>query len=111
MEQVRIDEVKQAFARDGYVVLPGVLDAQAIAELNADIDLLMAEKGFPEAHTEFAAAFRFPSVMKLVENERVLPAVVNLLGYNLQLHISSLSIKRPMAAADGSNFAGGKIPT
>jgi ectoine hydroxylase-related dioxygenase (phytanoyl-CoA dioxygenase family) len=109
MEREAIDQLKSAFARDGFVILRNILRSEDIAALHADIDSLMAEKGHPSALSSFGAAMTYPNVLKLVEHDQVLPVVVNLLGYNLQLHLSSLSVKRPVEQAEGSPFEGGKI--
>lgn len=108
---IEMDGLKADFARDGFVILRNVLAPESIAALNADMDRIMADEGQPNAHTVFNAAMQFPSVMKLLENETILPIVVNLLGFNLQLHVSTLSIKRPLEKVDDTTFRGGKIPT
>lgn len=104
-----IEQLKSAFARDGFVMLRDILSREDIAALHADIDSLMEDKGHPSALSAFGAAMTYPNVLKLVEHARVLPVVVNLLGYNLQLHLSSLNVKRPVEQVDGSSFRGGKI--
>ena len=109
MSQETIEQLKSVFARDGFVMLRNVLAGEEITALHADIDTLLEEKGHPIALSSFGAAMRFPSVLKLAEHERVLPVVVNLLGYNLQLHLSSLNVKRPVGQVDGASYKGGKI--
>ena len=104
-----MDKLKADFARDGYVMLRGVLSRTEIAALHADIDQLMAERGQPSAIVAPGAALTYPSVLKLVEHEKILPVVVNLLGYNIQLHLSMLNIKRPLEAAEGGAYDGGKV--
>jgi ectoine hydroxylase-related dioxygenase (phytanoyl-CoA dioxygenase family) len=69
----------------------------------------MADKGQPEALSQFGAAFDYPGVLRLAEHPRVLPLAVNLLGYNLQLHLSSLNVKRPIARGQGSAYDGGQV--
>jgi hypothetical protein len=107
--QPSIEQTKRTFERDGFVMLRDVLSGEDIDGLNADIDSLLEEKGYPDALSSFGAALAYPNVLKLAEHERVLPVVVNLLGYNLQLHLSSLNVKRPLAQAAGTRFQGGKI--
>ena len=104
-----IEQTKRTFERDGFVMLRGVLSADEIAALHSDIDALLAEKGQPDALSSFGAALTFPNVLRLAEHESVLPVVVNLLGYNLQLHLSSLNVKKPMQQAVGAHFQGGRI--
>lgn len=107
---IEMDRVKADFARDGFVIVRNALTPEAVRALNADMDQVMADEGQPNATTVFNAAMKFPNVMKLLENDKILPIVVNQLGYNLQLHVSTLSIKRPLEKVGGTQFRGGKIP-
>jgi Phytanoyl-CoA dioxygenase (PhyH) len=107
--QNSIEPAKQVFERDGFVMLRNVLTPEDLTGLHADIDELLEEKGNPDALSSFGAALAYPNVMRLAEHARVLPLVVNLLGFNLQLHLSSLNVKKPVEQANGDRFQGGKF--
>jgi len=86
--------------RDGYVMLRSVLSPDRVARLNAAVDSILAREPAAEAYNVRCAVERDPLIAELIEEAGPLDLIVNHLGYNLQLHSSQLSIRRPLAPED-----------
>ncbi|MET0147497.1 MAG: phytanoyl-CoA dioxygenase family protein [Ilumatobacteraceae bacterium] len=96
-----------AFHRDGYLPLTGVLPEARVAALNDAVDAVLAEEPPAIAYNIFRAVERHALFADLMEESLPLAHIVNHLGYNLQLHSSVLSVRRPVGDAGGDNFTGG----
>ncbi|WP_248930956.1 phytanoyl-CoA dioxygenase family protein [Paenibacillus hamazuiensis] len=83
------------FREKGYLVLPGVLPAEKVARLNAAVDEILAGEPDSLAYNIYNSVERHPEIAELIDEPTVLPLIVNLLGYNIQLHISHLTIRKP----------------
>ncbi|WP_072329236.1 MULTISPECIES: phytanoyl-CoA dioxygenase family protein [unclassified Paenibacillus] len=83
------------FHKDGYLILPGVLTPEKVARLNAAIDDILGEEPDSLAHNIYNSVERHPEIASLIDEPTILPLIVNLLGYNIQLHISHLTIRKP----------------
>ncbi|MEK8132631.1 phytanoyl-CoA dioxygenase family protein [Paenibacillus filicis] len=94
-EKERIAEWKAQFEEQGYLILPGVLSQEQVGRLNAAIDDLLEEEPGSLAHNIYHSVERHPEIAALIDEPTVLPLIVNLLGYNIQLHISHLTIRKP----------------
>lgn len=109
--EAALGAIKAEFDRNGYAVIRNALPAGTVADLNRLIDQILEDEGQPNAITVFNAAMKHDLVLRLVEHEAILPIVVNLLGFNLQLHASTINVKRPFQEVrDEERFTGGKLP-
>lgn len=83
------------FQEQGYLLLRGILSEDKVNRLNAAIDEIL--DGEPEslAYNIYNSVVRHDEIASLIDEPTVLPLVVNLLGYNIQLHISHLTIRKP----------------
>lgn len=106
----RIDESRIAdFERDGFVLLPGVLDADRVARLNAAGDAAVASDRTAMRQREANAlydGFRNcidldPVFVELLAWEPVLPYILRLMGPELHLLTSHLVHKRTETLPDG----------
>ncbi len=95
------EEERTKFNRDGYLILEGVLTAAEIEQLTGVVDDLQAAGKFEEGKTDktisglvnkmgFVGMDR--SLFDLVACERMLPKVWGILGWNIYLYHSHLSI-------------------
>ncbi|WP_020618362.1 phytanoyl-CoA dioxygenase family protein [Paenibacillus daejeonensis] len=85
----------QQFQKDGYLVLPSVLSEDQVTRLNAAIDEVLAGEEPSLAYNLYNSVDRHPEFASLMEQPDILPLIVNLLGYNIQLHISHLTVRHP----------------
>ncbi|NBD24740.1 phytanoyl-CoA dioxygenase family protein [Paenibacillus glycinis] len=93
--QPDMPELVRQFQRDGYLILRDVLTEERVARLNLAVDELLA--GEPEAlsYNWYNSVERHPEIAGLIDEPALLPLMVNLLGYNIQLHISHLTVRKP----------------
>jgi ectoine hydroxylase-related dioxygenase (phytanoyl-CoA dioxygenase family) len=92
---LNIPDLKNRFNEQGYLVLPEVLSQEKVARLNTAIDEVIAEEQETLAHNIYNSVSRHPEIASLIDNAMVLPLIVNLLGHNIQLHISHLTVRKP----------------
>ncbi|MEC0229894.1 phytanoyl-CoA dioxygenase family protein [Paenibacillus alba] len=97
MTQTKLDipALIQQFNENGYLILPGVLSEDKVNRLNAAIDRIVAEEPESLAHNIYNSVERDDEIASLIDEPTLLPLMVNLLGYNIQLHISHLTIRKP----------------
>lgn len=97
MNDLRLDTpslVKQ-FEQEGYLLLRNVLSETQVKELNAAVDRIVAEEPEALAYNVYNSVERDPAILSLIDHPRLLPLMVNLMGYNIQLHISHLTVRKP----------------
>ena len=98
---------REAFARDGFVVLKGVLDRARIDALVAAGDALIAsDEPFYRDREDGADGFRHlveldPAFRPLIAEPRVLAFALDVLGTNIHFSSSHLSHLQPRANRDG----------
>ncbi|OAS17408.1 phytanoyl-CoA dioxygenase family protein [Paenibacillus oryzisoli] len=85
----------QRFNEDGYLILPGILSEDKVNRLNAAIDRIVAEEPESLAYNIYNSVERDDEIASLIDEPSLLPLMVNLLGFNIQLHISHLTIRKP----------------
>ncbi|NOV04204.1 phytanoyl-CoA dioxygenase family protein [Paenibacillus planticolens] len=90
-----IPALMQQFHENGYLILPGVLSEEKVNRLNAAIDRIVAEEPESLAYNIYNSVERDDEIASLIDEPTLLPLMVNLLGYNIQLHISHLTIRKP----------------
>lgn len=97
MNQLKMDiptMVKQ-FEKDGYLIIPNALSQGQVEALNAAVDRILAEEPESLAYNIYNSVERDPAILSLIDHPELLPLMVNLLGYNIQLHISHLTVRKP----------------
>jgi len=94
------------FNAEGYLLLRNVLSRDRVDALNAAIDGIIAQEPEAIAYNIFRAVERHGLIADLMEDPLALALIVNHLGYNLQLHSSVLSVRRPVREEVGFNFEG-----
>ncbi|MBP1966218.1 phytanoyl-CoA dioxygenase family protein [Paenibacillus aceris] len=97
MTQTKLDipALIQQFNENGYLILPGVLSEDKVNRLNAAIDRIVSEEPESLAYNIYNSIERDDEIASLIDEPTLLPLMVNLLGYNIQLHISHLTIRKP----------------
>lgn len=109
-------EERDIFERDGYLILEGLLDDREVRELTAVVDRLHTSGSFTNGtgdktisgrinQTGFVGMDR--SLFDLVSHERALPKVWGILGWNISLYHSHLSITETESgtyAPDGTTW-------
>jgi ectoine hydroxylase-related dioxygenase (phytanoyl-CoA dioxygenase family) len=88
-------EYKKQFEKDGYLLLRGVLSEERVSRLNAAIDEILSQETEALTYNIYNSVERHDEIASLIDEPAVLPLVVQLLGYNIQLHISHLTIRKP----------------
>ncbi len=77
------DDQLRAFARDGYLVVPGAVPEPLLAAVDADVDRLLAERppppGTTGSHLVFTKPARVPAIDALVHGDSPIPALVQAL--------------------------------
>ena len=95
------EDERQAFNRDGYLILEDVLTQEEVERLTGVVDCLHAAGEFEEGRTDETVSGRVNkigfvgmdrSLFDLVACERTLPKVWGILGWNVYLYHSHLSI-------------------
>ena len=95
----------------GYLVVPGVFDAELLAEIRRAVDAIVADAGkvtthtdvydLEESHTQQAPRVRriktphkhFPFFAELTRNPRITGVLAQLIGSDLRLHGAKLNMK------------------
>lgn len=97
MTQTKLDipALIEQFNENGYLILPGVLSEEKVNRLNAAIDRIIAEEPDSLAYNIYNSIERDDEIAALIDEPALLPLMVNLLGYNIQLHISHLTVRKP----------------
>ncbi|MDD9269740.1 phytanoyl-CoA dioxygenase family protein [Paenibacillus sp. GCM10023248] len=90
-----IAALTKQFHEDGYLILRNVLSQEKVDRLNAAIDRIVAEEPETLAYNIYNSVERDDEIASLIDEPTLLPLMVNLLGYNIQLHISHLTIRKP----------------
>lgn len=83
------------FQDQGYLVLRNVLTPEKVERLNAAIDGIIAQEPEALAYNIYNSVERHEEIASLIDEPTLLPLMVQLLGPNLQLHISHLTIRKP----------------
>ena len=92
---------RRSFEEDGYLVIPGALDPAQIEALTETGDRLMEGFEYPDFY-----AHRRPGLVQerpfldLVTNERTVPLIVALLGFNIHITNTALIYKHPESAGE-----------
>lgn len=97
MNDMKLDipELVKRFEEEGYLLLRNALSAEKVAELNAAVDRIVAEEPESLSYNIYNSVERDPSFLSLIDHPSLLPLMVNLMGYNIQLHISHLTVRKP----------------
>jgi ectoine hydroxylase-related dioxygenase (phytanoyl-CoA dioxygenase family) len=90
-----IQELSKQFNEEGYLLLKDVLSADKVARLNAVIDEILAEEPESLSYNIYNSVERHEEIASLMDQPLVLPLIAQLLGYNIQLHISHLTVRKP----------------
>ncbi len=95
------DAERQAFERDGYLLLPDALSAGEVAALTALVDDLGRERaGQAEANGRLHLRDFLrvdPMFMDLMDWPTTFPKVFGILGWHIQLYLSHVDITPPLA--------------
>ncbi|KQX64859.1 phytanoyl-CoA dioxygenase family protein [Paenibacillus sp. Root444D2] len=92
---LNIPELSRQFENDGYLLLRNVLSEERITELNNAVDGILSDEQESLSYNIYNSVERAPSILSLMDNPTILPLIVNLMGYNIQLHISHLTVRKP----------------
>ncbi|MDQ1909168.1 phytanoyl-CoA dioxygenase family protein [Paenibacillus sp. GD4] len=92
---LNIPELTKQFQQDGYLILRGVLSQEKVQRLNNAIDEIIAQEPESLAYNIYNSVERHEEIASLIDEPTLLPLMVQLLGYNIQLHISHLTIRKP----------------
>ncbi|BFT74792.1 phytanoyl-CoA dioxygenase family protein [Paenibacillus sp. P36] len=97
MTQTKLDipALIEQFNENGYLILPGILSEEKVNRLNAAIDRIVAEEPESLAYNVYNSIERDDEIASLIDEPTLLPLMVNLLGFNIQLHISHLTVRKP----------------
>lgn len=100
MTQMKLDILALAgqFEEDGYLILRNVLSQDQVAELNGAVDRILSEEKESLSYNIYNSVERDSSILSLIAHPAILPLMVNVMGYNIQLHISHLTVRKPNPA-------------
>src|SRR5687767_10856379 len=90
-----IPELTKQFYDEGYLLLKGVLTVDKVTRLNSAIDGILAEEPESLSYNVYNSVERHDEIASLIDEPSVLPLIIRLLGYNIQLHISHLTVRKP----------------
>ena len=97
---------RAAFERDGYVVVPAVLDPDEVAAYTAIVEALHEQHATVDAHGRrgalhlLGAIHACPALAPLVAHPRVLGPVWSILGWNVHVYHSHVDVHPPAATGD-----------
>lgn len=96
-EKIDLDvpALKKQFERDGYLLLRNVLPKDKTEQLNEVDTRIIAEEPEALSYNIYHCVKRDSALLDLIDEPTLLPLVVNILGYNIQLHISHLTVRKP----------------
>jgi len=107
-------EQRRQFEEDGFFLVEDALSSSEVDALLAVIDELY-EGQRKERNLAAHEAFQWRNVVaidpifrNLVDHPRLLPLVVDLIGYNVQIRTSHLDVRPPMRAADAERALGAR---
>lgn len=83
------------FNEKGYLILRNVLSEEKVKKLNLAIDEILLEEEESLSYNIYNSVDRHTEIASLIDEPTILPLMVQLLGYNIQLHISHLTIRKP----------------
>jgi ectoine hydroxylase-related dioxygenase (phytanoyl-CoA dioxygenase family) len=96
------NEQRQRFDEDGFFLVEDVLTPAEVAELVAVTDEFFADAkrtrslGPHDAFQWRNVVALHPRFRRLIDHPRILPLVVDLIGYNIQIRTSHLDVRPPM---------------
>ncbi|MCQ6557782.1 phytanoyl-CoA dioxygenase family protein [Paenibacillus mendelii] len=96
------DRLVEQFREYGYVIVKNVLSSQTVNRLNAAIDEV--GEGHPDSEPNLDirnAIERHAAFLELIDEPTVLPIVMDILGRNIQLHTSHLTVRKPLPRLNG----------
>ncbi|MFD0710738.1 phytanoyl-CoA dioxygenase family protein [Paenibacillus sp. GCM10027626] len=96
--QLHLPALTEQFEKDGYLLIPNALPAEQVERLNLAIDRIIAEEPESLAYNVYHSVESDPAILELIDHPQLLPLMVKLLGYNIQLHISHLTVRKPNPA-------------
>ena len=93
---------RAAFERDGYLLLPRVLDGVALDRLRDAVDRVYVEEHPHDAGALHLLAFcgRDGAFLELIDHPTILPFVVGVLGPNVFMHHCHLDVHPPERGSD-----------
>ncbi|GLX70192.1 phytanoyl-CoA dioxygenase family protein [Paenibacillus glycanilyticus] len=92
---LELPKLMEQFHEQGYLIIPGILSQDEVNRLNAAIDDIVLTEPEALSHNIYNSVERHAEIAELIDQPAILPLIVNLLGYNIQLHISHLTIRQP----------------
>lgn len=93
--KLNIAGLVRQFHQDGYLVLRNVLNEERVARLNQAVDDILADEPEALSYNIYNSVERHPEIASLIDEPALLSLMVNLLGFNIQLHISHLTVRKP----------------
>jgi ectoine hydroxylase len=93
---------RAAFERDGYLVLPAVLDADQVAHYASLVDALYEQRlragrlAAGDAMHQLSAVHACPDLAPLTDHPRVLGPVWSMLGWNVHIYHSHIDVHPPV---------------
>jgi ectoine hydroxylase-related dioxygenase (phytanoyl-CoA dioxygenase family) len=83
----------QQFQQQGFLVLKQVLSKEKVKRLNQAIDEIIKHEPQSLSYNIYNSIERSQEIASLMDEPSILPLIVNILGFNIQLHISHLTIR------------------
>lgn len=93
--QLDIPSLVTQFQEDGYLILKNVLSPEKVRRLNTAVDEILLQEPDSFAYNIYNSVERHPEIASLIDEPTILPLIVNMLGHNIQLHISHLTVRKP----------------
>ncbi|MDR6551768.1 phytanoyl-CoA dioxygenase family protein [Paenibacillus qinlingensis] len=94
-QTIDIQALVQQFQTDGYVILRNVLSAEKVELLNSAVDRLISAEEESLSYNWYHSVARDKEFLSLIDEPTVTKLMANILGYNIQLHISHLTVRKP----------------
>ena len=105
---------RQQFEEDGFLLVEDALSVAEVDALMSVIDVMYAEQR-QQRNLAPHEAFQWRNVVALhpifrdlVDHPRLLPLVVDLIGYNIQIRTSHLDVRPPMRPQDAERALGAR---
>ena len=106
------DEQRYLFDLQGWVTIPGALDPELLAELNAEFDRRVVNAVAPDANTHrFGDILEWgPAWLNLIDNPRVVDTLEAILGAGFRLDHDYADLIRRGKGPIGTRLHGGATP-
>lgn len=96
---LNIEAILSDYRKQGFVKIESMLSEQQVERINRAIDAILADEPKSSSYSIRNTAARHPDIADLMDDPDALSLVVNILGSNIQLSLSHLTVRHASPAS------------